>query len=88
MIEAYQGEGDDGEDLPKISLHAIIGREALDMMKVYGQIKRSISLVLIDFGSTHNFVSLALANVLGLIPKEGDEMDVIVASGEKIKSPG
>jgi hypothetical protein len=99
MIEAYRGEGDDGdeameeeeeesEDLPKISLHAITGRDALDTMKVYGQIGRSISLVLIDSGSTHNFVSLALAEVLGLIPKKRETMEEIVASGEKIITLG
>jgi hypothetical protein len=80
-------EEEESEDLPKISLHAITGRDALDTMKVYGQVGRSISLVLIDSGSTHNFMSLALTEVLGLILKKGETMKVIMASGEKIISP-
>ena len=79
---------EEGEDSPKISLHAIMGRDALDTMKVYGHIGRSISLVLIDSGSTHNFMILALAEVLELILKRGEAMEVIVASGEKIQSLG
>ena len=81
-------EEEESEDSPKISLHAITRRDALDTMKVYGQIGRSISLVLIDLGSTHNFMSLALAEVLELIPKRGEAMEVIVALGEKIQSLG
>jgi hypothetical protein len=99
LIEAYKREDNDGdgvitkeeeegEDSPKISLHAITGRDASDTIKVYGQIGRSISLVVIDSGSTHNFMSLALAEVLELIPKRGEAMEVIVASGEKIQSSG
>jgi len=42
-------------------------------------------LVLIDSGSTHNFVSLA--HLLKLQPEEGG-MDVIAASGDRIHSPG
>ena len=98
LIEAYRGEDNDGngviteeeeevDDSPKISLHAITGRDALDTMKIYGQIGRSISLVLIDSESTHNFMSLALAEVLELILKRGEAMEVIVASGKKIQSP-
>lgn len=56
-------------------------------MHVYGLIGKTISLVLIDSGSTHNFLSLALARLLGLQPQEG-RMEVMVASGERIRSPG
>ena len=45
-------------------------------------------MVLIESGSTHNFMSLALAEVLELISKRGEAMEVIVASREKIQSPG
>jgi hypothetical protein len=44
--------------------------------------------VLIDSGSTHNFMSLALTQLLRLQPTEEGGMDVIVASGEKIRIPG
>jgi hypothetical protein len=57
-------------------------------MKVYGQIGSTISLVLIDSRSTHNFVSLALAKLLKLQPKDKGGMEVVVASGDRIRSPG
>jgi hypothetical protein len=97
MIEAcLDGDGDvvmedeEGEDENplEISLHAIQGKEAPKTMNVYGLIDRTISLALIDSGRTHNFVSLALAQLLNLQPQEGGGMEVIVASGEKIRSLG
>ena len=99
MTEACWGEDGDGdvvmkdeeeenEDPPKISFHAITGKETPKTMKVYGQIGRTISMALIDSRSTHNFVSISLAQLLKLQPKRGKEMEVIVASGEKIRNPG
>jgi hypothetical protein len=46
-------------------------------MKVYGRIRKSIFLTLIDLGSTHK-----------LQPTEGEGMEVMIASKEKIRSPG
>jgi hypothetical protein len=57
-------------------------------MKVYGRIRKSIFLTLIDLGSTHNFISLALPHMLKLQPTEGEGMEVMIASKEKIRSPG
>jgi hypothetical protein len=56
-------------------------------MKIYGLIGGTVSLVLIDSGSTHNIVSLALAQMLKLQPKEGGGMSVIVAFREKKLEP-
>jgi hypothetical protein len=57
-------------------------------MQIYGRIRQSNFLVLIDSGSTHNFMSLALAQLLRLQLKMEGGMDVMVASGEKLRSPG
>jgi hypothetical protein len=96
MIEAYLREDEDGdgitqdeeEDTPEISLHAITIKDPTETMKTYGRIGQSIFLVLIDSGSTHNFISLSLARVLKLQPAEEGGMDVVITSGEKIRSPG
>jgi len=97
MIKAYLGEDEDRDvmmhdeeedDTPGISLHAITSKGTLETMKIYGRIQQSIFLVLIDSGSTHNFMSLALARLLRLQPIEDGGMDMIVASGEKIRIPG
>lgn len=90
MIEAYLREDVDGdgiaeeaEDTPKISLHAITGKDPTKTMKTYGRIGLSKFLVHIDSGSTHNFMSLSLAHVLNLQPAKEGGMDVTIASGEK-----
>jgi hypothetical protein len=57
-------------------------------MKIYGRIEQSNFLVLIDSGSTHSFMSLALAQLLRLQPKKEGGMDVMVVLGEKLRSPG
>jgi putative component of membrane protein insertase Oxa1/YidC/SpoIIIJ protein YidD len=57
-------------------------------MKTYGRIGLSKFLVLIDSSSNQNFMSLSLARVLNLHPVEEGGMDVTIASGEKIHSPG
>jgi hypothetical protein len=69
-------------------LHAITGKDRTETIKTYGRIGRSIFLVLIDSGSTHNFMSLSLARVLKLQPAKEGGMDVVIALGEKIHSPG
>lgn len=44
--------------------------------------------VLIDSGSTHNFLSEVLAKNLGLQPEGGEKFEVVLASGENLSSPG
>jgi hypothetical protein len=94
MIEAYLREEDgDGisqeeEDTPEISLHAITGKDNPETIKVNGRIGKSIFLALINSGNTHNFMSLSLARMLKLQPAEGDGMEVMITSGEKIRSLG
>jgi hypothetical protein len=63
-------------------------KDTPETMKIYERIGWSIFLVLIDSGSTHNFMSLALPRLLKLQPAEEGGMDVIIASGEKIRSLG
>jgi hypothetical protein len=94
IIEAYLIEDIDGdgiaqeEDTPEISLHAITGKDPTETMKTYGRIGLSNFFALIDSGCTDNFMSLSLARVLNLQPAEEGGMDVTIASGEKIHSPG
>jgi hypothetical protein len=97
MIEAYLREEEDGEEItqvqeeeviPEISLHAMTRKDNPETMKIYGRIGKTIFLALIDSGSTHNYMSLALANKLGLQPTKGEGMEVVIASGERICSPG
>jgi hypothetical protein len=95
MIEAYLGEDEEGDvitqdeedDTLEMSLHAITGKDTPETMKIYGRFGRSVFLVLINSGSTHNFMCLALARLLKLQLAEEGGMDMIIASVEKICSP-
>ncbi|KAF8378270.1 hypothetical protein HHK36_029609 [Tetracentron sinense] len=101
VIEACWEEGDgdiimeeDGEaeeqveETPKISLHAISGTCAPETMRVKGSLGRVAVYVLVDSGSTHNFVSERVAQRVGLKTQLGGKFEVMVASGDKLVSPG
>lgn len=44
--------------------------------------------MLIDSGDTHNFISDHIAHMTGLKPTPNGHLQVIVASGERLVSPG
>ncbi|KAA8522007.1 hypothetical protein F0562_012679 [Nyssa sinensis] len=101
LIELCEAEGDgdvvmeeeDTEqtslnDRPEISLHAISGSRAPETMRVRGTIGRISTTVLVDSGSTHNFISEVLAKKVGLQPIQGGQFEVMVASGERLSSQG
>ena len=55
-----------GEPKPEISLHAMEGRSRPQTLRVQGHLQNSPVSVLIDSGSTHNFVQAQVAKFLGL----------------------
>lgn len=69
---------------PKISLNAITGVPSFSTMRVKGSIGTKILQILVDSGSTHNFVSIALAKKMRCPIKTVDELDVTVADGNKL----
>lgn len=76
------------EDPPEISLHAISGILPPQTMRLKGAINRHSVAILIDSGCAHNFIHLMTARKTGIkIQKEGT-MEVMVANGEKLISPG
>ncbi|XP_077236504.1 uncharacterized protein LOC143878006 [Tasmannia lanceolata] len=75
-------------EVPEISLNAISGVRAPETMRVKGSIERVAAMVLIDSGSTQNFVSETLAKKVGLWPIMGGQFEVVVASGAKLSSSG
>lgn len=48
------------ETEPAISLHAITGGKGNHTIKIAGQMKKKTISILVDSGSTHNFVSQSL----------------------------
>ncbi|KAJ7957493.1 Ty3/gypsy retrotransposon protein [Quillaja saponaria] len=50
-----------------ISLHAILGKQTASTMKLQGKVGKRDVLILVDSGSTHNFVSESIVQELHLI---------------------
>ncbi|KAL4204104.1 hypothetical protein AMTRI_Chr01g108010 [Amborella trichopoda] len=98
LIEGY--EEDDGDpnqtedylaetdDTSEISLHGMWGVQSPKTMHVKGRICGVPVTVLVDSGSTHNFLSETLAKEMEIRPIMDSRFEVIVASGEKLPCPG
>jgi hypothetical protein len=86
------GEEDPGEffleEFPEISLNAITGTPSPKTMRIFGFLRLHQVIVLIDSGSTHNFVDAKLAATLGIQPQPHEGIRVQVANGQEIVSPG
>nr|TKR84335.1 hypothetical protein D5086_0000258830 [Populus alba] len=72
------------EDMPEISFHAIVGAEHPQTLHVLGNLKNKSVTMLIDGGSTHNFIDQAVVSKFGLIVNRSKQFLVMVANWEKI----
>ena len=57
-------------------------------LKIKGHIKNNNVIVLINSGSTHNFVNVNLAKIFNLFIRPVPNMKVMVADGKKIDNVG
>ncbi|XP_035546606.1 uncharacterized protein LOC118348648 [Juglans regia] len=73
---------------PEITLHALAGWTAPKTMRVAAKIGSHNIVVLIDSGSTHNFISERLANGLRLPVAPTETFNVRIANGDKLKCQG
>lgn len=71
-----------------ISLQALTGTPNPQTMRVRGYLGRLGVTVLMDLGSTHNFLNPQIAFQLGLKPTHIGRMRVIVANGEQLSCTG
>ncbi|KAK0580835.1 hypothetical protein LWI29_006834 [Acer saccharum] len=101
LIQACLEESDDDVEMdldggteeqpmetPEISLHAMAGTFTTQTMRVRGRLHNAMAIILVDSGSTHNFVSESLAKEVGLQATGSNKFGVLVASGEKLTSSG
>jgi hypothetical protein len=75
------------EEEPEISLNAITGTPSPKTMRIVGWVKGQQVIVLIDSGSTHNFLDENFAAVLGVKPKGQEAIKVKIANGHEVHSP-
>jgi len=76
------------EEFLEISLNAITGSPSPKIMRVVGLLKFHQVVIIIDSGSTHNFVDTKLATTLGIRPVKQDGIMVQIANGQEMRSPG
>jgi hypothetical protein len=82
-IGTHQDEGGDSQQA-QLSLHALAGSQATDTFCVMGQIKQRLVHILVDGGSTHNFIQASVAADLGLHHSPTPTLRVMVGSGQEL----
>uniref|UniRef100_A0A2N9FIE8 Integrase catalytic domain-containing protein n=1 Tax=Fagus sylvatica TaxID=28930 RepID=A0A2N9FIE8_FAGSY len=76
------------ENDPEITLNALLGSPAPKTMRVTSNIKQQKAVVLLDIGSTHNFLDWKLAKNLKLTIDTSKTFKVKVANGAVINTKG
>ena len=74
-----------GEEL-QISLNALTGTLSYRTLRGRGNVKKHLIIILIDSGSTHNFLSPAVAKRANIETKNTDSLPVLVADGTRLLS--
>lgn len=69
----------------QISLHALMGHTIPQTLRVTCLIGKHSVSVLIDSGSTHNFIQDRTARLLGLTHNPAQSFQVLVGNGEELK---
>ncbi|XP_057475850.1 uncharacterized protein LOC130763850 isoform X2 [Actinidia eriantha] len=101
-IEVDDGEQEDSEqEVPQeeineeildqegdlqISINAITGSVSYRTMRVHGLVKKQKVIILIDTGSTHNFLNQEVVKKAGVETIDTDPLTVFVADGTKMTS--
>jgi hypothetical protein len=83
-VEAISSE----ELTPTISCNALAGINTPQTLNIEGYIKKKKVIVLIDYGSTHNFIHYKLAKALNCFVYPVPEFEVMIADGGTINCSG
>jgi uncharacterized membrane protein len=74
------------ESKPEISLQAITGSAHPKTMRIVGKIQMQNVVILIDSGSTHNFLDSSIVKKSRLLPNKTCQIRVKVANGDEVLS--
>ncbi|KAK9068701.1 hypothetical protein SSX86_012816 [Deinandra increscens subsp. villosa] len=83
--ETAGNEPDCTDEQAKISLHALFGQSSTTTMKLQGILGTTEVLILIDSGSTHNFISDKLVSDLKLITQFIPPFGVQIGNGDILR---
>ena len=75
------------EETPTISLHALAEVQSPQTMQIHSQIGKTPLTILIDSGSTHNFLHHKFAKIIGLKSERSCLFSMVVSNGERLSSP-
>lgn len=73
---------------PEVSLSSVMGITSPKTMRLLGSINGSGVVVMIDPGTTHNFVSSEAAQKLGITLTESKSFGVTLGTGEAVQGEG
>ncbi|GJR56618.1 putative mitochondrial protein [Tanacetum coccineum] len=73
-------------DTPQITLNALSGLNSYQTMRIRGRVGKQVVHILIDCGSTHNFLDIHTAKKLGCKLAKTTPMQVSVANGQRMMS--
>lgn len=76
------------DEEPEISLNAITGAPSPKTIRIVGVLRNQQVIILIDLGSTHNFVDAQLVAMLGIVSSSMDVVKVRIANDQIISSLG
>ena len=86
--DPHEGEKVNEQPELEISLHALTGWTSPKTMRLEAKIGNVVAAVLIDSGSTYNFISEKMANLLRLPVVPTETFIVHVANGEQLECQG
>lgn len=69
-------------DLAQISFHSLLGHLAPETLCLLGSTGKQQVLILVDAGSTHNFIQESLAHQLGLASRATAPLKVMMGNGQ------
>ena len=84
VIENHEFQGD--ANCSHISLHALAGLPSSETFRIYGSMKNSKLTILVDSGSTHNFLQPRIAQFLHLPAQYTHPLQVMVGNGTMLTS--
>lgn len=87
-VNGVQFEQDTQETIPEISFHAMAGTKHPQTIRVSGKLKNKEVTVLIDGGSTHNFIDQSIVSKFRLPVVRDKKLQVMVTNREKIECVG
>ena len=80
--------GEESGTLHAISLHAVVGTEDQQTMCMKGRVKNQSLVILVDSGSSHNFMNQAMVKRLNCEVQTIAGLNITVANGEIMKTQG